>query len=287
MKKDNKINVEEIIKKSGNSFHSRVVNKLRDEGWSVLVSPHYSDNFTDKPREIDIIAEKKFDVSDFIYDWLGTLNIRLVIECKYINNDIVFWFEGKNISRAVERIMRDTGMENPSRNIGIQKHHYYADTPVAKLSTSNKGSNEDNEVISKAINQVLNATIYYRNHSNLKIVETKDGYIDRVIKRVPYPLIVVNSFDNFHSTSMSGDGKAKPITVPFALEVNYAYTDKDRNSFNEYFLIDVVSFDKLSDFLTEKIEKMDVSTILEKIIWDKRMETSRQQNRGLGNNLSM
>ena len=85
--KENKIlnPVQKIIEKSGNSFHSRVVKLLRDEKWTVLVSPYYSDNFTDKPREIDVIAERNLDVSDFIRDWLGTLNVRLFIECKYTN----------------------------------------------------------------------------------------------------------------------------------------------------------------------------------------------------------
>ncbi len=31
---------EEIIERSGNSFHSKVVKKLRECGWNVLVSHH-------------------------------------------------------------------------------------------------------------------------------------------------------------------------------------------------------------------------------------------------------
>ena len=49
--------VKDIINKSGNGFHARVVKLLRNDNWTVLVSPYYSDNFTDKPREIDVIAE--------------------------------------------------------------------------------------------------------------------------------------------------------------------------------------------------------------------------------------
>ncbi len=273
-------NVEEIIEKSGNSFHSRVVNRLRELGWSVLVSPHYSDNFTDKPRELDIIAEKKFDVHEFVHDWLGTLNVHLFIECKYIPEDIVFWFEKKDIPRATQRIMRDTGMKDPRENTEITKHHYYADTPVAKLWASNSKKSEDNELINKAMNQVLNGTIYYRNRGDLKIVPpSKQGYIDRVLKRVPYPLIVVNSFEKLHATQMDSDDKSsEPITEPFTLEVNYTYTDKDRNSVNEYFLIDVVSLDKLPEYLDATIEKLDVAVLAEKIRWDKRIQP-RQQNR--------
>lgn len=284
MKEQSKSTIQEIIEKSGNSFHSRVVNKLRELEWGVLVSPHYSDSFTDKPREIDIIAEKKFDVHEFIHDWLGTVNIRLFIECKYIPDDIVFWFEKKDIERATQRIMRDTGMEDPRRNTEITKHHYYTDVPVAKLWASNSKKGEDNEIINKAINQVLNGTIYYRQRGDLRIAPSKNGYIDRVLRRVSYPILVVNSFDNFHSTPMNGNGENQPITEPFVLEVNYAYTDKDRNSVNEYFLIDVVSLDKLPEFLASTIEGIDVALLSEKLRWDKRIsgrESRSQNSRGI------
>lgn len=283
MKGEKKTMIEEIIQKSGNSFHSRVVNKLREEDWGILVSPHYNDNFTDKPREIDIIAEKKFNINDFMYGWLGTVNTLLFIECKYINNETVFWFEKKDIKRATERIMQDTGLEDSNRNVGIQKHHYHSNSPIAKLFASGSGKSEDNEVINKAINQVLNATVYYRHRGDLKIATTERGHVERSLKRVPYPLIVVNSFNNFHATEMNGDGTAKPITEPFQIEVNYAYMDKERNGHNEYFLIDVVSLNKLSEFLTSTVEKLDVATISEKLIWDKRIQPQQQRNRGLDN----
>lgn len=277
MSADKKTNVQEIIERSGNTFHSRVVNKLRELEWGVLVSPHYSDNFTDKPREIDIVAEKKFDVNEFIHDWLGTVNVRLFIECKYIPEDIVFWFEGKDMERATKRIMRDTGLDDPRRNTEITKHHYYANTPVAKLWASNSKKGEDNEIINKAINQVLNGAIYYRNSGDLKIAPNKKGYVERVLKRVPYPLIAVNSFEKFHATQMNGDGSTTPITEPFTIEINYAYTDKDRNGVNEYFLIDVISLDKLPEYLASAIEGADVETLSEKLRWDRRIQ-SRQEN---------
>ncbi len=282
MSKEKKATIQEIIEQSGNSFHSRVVNKLRELEWSVLVSPHYSDNFTDKPRELDIIAEKKFDVHEFIHEWLGTINVRLFVECKYISEDIVFWFERKDMERATKRIMRDTGMDDPRQNTEITKHHYYTNTPVAKLWASGSKKSEDNEVINKAINQVLNGAIYYRNSGDLKIVPSKHGYIDRVLKRVPYPIIVVNSFEKLHATQMNGDGTSVPITEPFTIEINYAYTDKDRNGVNEYFLIDVVSLDKLPEFLDLAIEKGDVSALAEKLRWDKRTQP-RQQDEGIDN----
>ena len=281
-KKTPKTVAQEIIERSGNSFHSRVANKLREEGWGVLVSPHYSDNFSDKPREIDIIAEKKFEVREIFNEWVGMISVLLFVECKYIKGDTVFWFEGKDKQRATQRIMQDTGMEDPQRDGNIRGHHYFADVPVAKLFASDKSRTEENEAINKAINQVLNGTIYYRHRGDLQILPARSGYVDKVIKRVSYPLIVVNSFDNFHSTAMNGNGETQQITEPFPLEINYTYTDKDRNGHNEYFLIDVVSFDKLPEFLTTSIEKADVAALSEKIRWDERMRPQRQNNHNRG-----
>jgi hypothetical protein len=280
---ENKSNIQEILEKSGNVFHSRVVKLLRDEKWTVFVSPYYSDNFTDKPREIDIVAERKFDVNDFASDWLGTLDIRLFIECKYITMDTVFWFDNKDKDQAIERIMSDTGMDNPNQNINIQEHHYFSDVPVAKLFSSEKGRSEDNELMNKAINQNLNALVYYRNRTDL--ILKNSNIHNQVLRRVPYPIIAVNSFEHFFHTSMSDDtGKVESITEPFQLEVNYAYIDKDRSSRNEYFLIDVVSFDKLSGFLS-MLEKTDIKIIRENIRWEKRQERVEKQNRGkFGNN---
>jgi len=269
--------VDKIMEKSGNGFHTRVVKLFREQKWTVLVSPYYSDNFTDKPREIDIITERKFDVKNSISNWLGTLNIRLFIECKYITGNTVFWFDNKDKNRATERIMTDTGMGHPNDNINIKELHYFADVPVAKLFSSEKNRNEDNEWMSKAINQNLNALIYYRNRTDI-ILEDPYNH-SQVLRRVPYPVIVVNSFENFFRTSIADDTeKVEPITEPFQLEVNYAYIDKDRGGHNEYFLIDVVSIDKLPEFLS-MLEKTDIKAIKEKLFFEK-----RQNPKGPGNN---
>lgn len=269
---------EQIIEKSGHSFHSQVVNRLRELGWFVLVSPYYSDNFTDKPREIDIIAERKFEANDFIHGWLGTVNVRLFIECKYINGDTVFWFDSKEQPRAIERIMKDTGMKDPREDAGMQNHHYFLDVPVAKLFSTEKSRTEDSEFISKAISQNLNSLIYYRNKGDLMPKDKK--LRDQVLQRVSYPIIVCSTLDKFSRTDMSDETRAvAPITEPFQLEVNYAYMDGDKNGKNEYFLIDVVDLEKLPELLT-LIETTDISAIKEKLAWDKRTAPQPRQSAG-------
>src|SRR3989344_4994108 len=253
MVKKKKTAIEKIMEKSGNGFHARVVNLLRAQKWPTLVSPYYSDNFTDKPREIDIIAVRDFDENDS--------------------------------ARATERIMTDTGMDHPSDNINIQELHYFTNVPVAKLFSSEKSRSDDNELMNKAINQNLNALVYYRNRANL--MPNDPNYRNQVLRRLSYPIIVVNSYEYFYSTSMADDtGKVEPITDSFQLEANYAYVDKERTGRNEYFLIDVVSIDKLPEFLA-MLEKTDVKAVSGKISWEERhKKVVRQNRRGLGNDSS-
>src|SRR5678816_2986466 len=132
MTPEKKAEIQETIRKSGNNFHSEVVKQLRADKWTVLVSPYYSDNFSDKPREIDIIAEKDFSVIDqFRITRYGAVKTRLFIECKYILGDTVFWFDAKDKTRAIERIMSDSGLDHPDNNEGMKSHHYYSDDAVA------------------------------------------------------------------------------------------------------------------------------------------------------------
>ena len=267
--------VEEILEKSGNSFHARVVNLLREQKWTALVSPYYSDNFTDKPREIDIITEKVFDVNEFVRQWLGTVNVRLSIECKYVVGDIVFWFDNKDSVRARDRVMTDTGISD-EHNLVVQGYHYLDAVPVAKLFSSERGR-EDNEWMSKAINQNLNALVYYRGKKDL--IPPNPHLRNQVLRHISYPIIVVNSFDTFYQMDMTNpDAVVEKITEPFQLEVNYAYIDDKKNSQNEYFLIDVVSIDTLQTFLST-LEKRDIETLMAKLRWDAIMNNKDNQSR--------
>jgi hypothetical protein len=182
--------------------------------------------------------------------------------------------------------MTDTGMDHPHNNLNIQEHHHFSDVPVAKLFSSEKSRSEDNELMNKAINQNLNALVYYRQRADL-FPEDPDTR-NQVLRRVSYPIIVVSSFENLFRTNMSDStGSVEPITEPFQLEVNYAYIDKDRNGHNEYFLIDVVSIDALPEFLA-MLEKKDITAIKGKLSWDERTKrTERQVHGGVRHNPGM
>lgn len=243
--------VKAIIERSGNTFHCKVLKYLQEKGWTVLISPYYNDNVSGKPREIDLIAEKAFEVKDNMWGKvIGTVNVKLFVECKYISQKTVFWFHTKDTQKAEELVVRTT----PARadNIYTKEHHYLNEIDrVAKLFADERKKSSDNEVFYKALNQSLNAMVYYRNKKS--IIKLPKGRKSRILKTVNYPVIVCNSFDNLFRVEIDKDTEPSNITENFQLEVNYAYMTLNGSNKNEYFLIDILNFDFFDSFL-EKIE---------------------------------
>ena len=140
-----------IIKESGNSFHCKVCNYLKEKGWHTQVSPYYMDNSSNKPREIDLVAEKSWRYSDNFNNKAGTINFKLFIECKYIPQKIVFWFSEKDILSTKDWVTSNTPLRK--NNMFTDQHHYLAtNRKVAKLFASKNKSGIENEVIYKALN---------------------------------------------------------------------------------------------------------------------------------------
>ncbi len=236
-----------IISESGNSFHCRVTNYLQKQEWHTLVSPYYMDSATNKPREIDLIAEKSWLYDNRFEKKYGTINIKLFIECKYIPQTNVFWFSDKDMVSTREWVLSNTPL--CERNTFTDQHHYISTNPkVAKLFASKNKPNIENEVIYKALNQSLNAMVYLR-HGGSVIPEVPNRN-NNILATVEIPVILCNSFEKFHRVDMEDSSNPQVINENFQLEVNYAYMDQHRNHQNEYFLIDIVNFNKMGEFLS-------------------------------------
>jgi hypothetical protein len=246
-----KTKVDELIERSGNTFHYQVVNFLRERSWTVLVSPYYSDYISDKSKEIDIIAEKQYEVAKPGRDKkLGILKVTLFIECKYINSEIVLWFDEKDLTRARNKVIRTTPLKEG--NIFTEKHHYLAAPKVAKLFTPNA---KNDDVFYKALNQTLNAMIYHRSEGLASIFPS----ISKIMYALSYPLILCNEFAHLYRVD-AGQSTYGNVDQNFQLEVNYAYLSNERKSQSDYFLIDVIDFNKFDDFLNGLL-KTDLEAI--------------------------
>ena len=238
--------IEAIVNESGNSFHCRVANYLRDKGWYTLVSPYYMDSATSKPREVDLIAEKNWFCTGRFEGKSGNVITKLFVECKYISQPNVFWFSDKDFASAKQWVVTNTPLRGD--DVFAAKHHYLATNhKVAKLFASKNRPNTENEPIYRALNQSLNAMVYMRWRGSIYPEFREQGM--PVLATVEMPVILCNSFDDFYRVEMEDQSEPKPIDGNFQLEVNYAYLDDQKNNRTEYFLIDIVDFNKLDDFL--------------------------------------
>lgn len=234
-----------IVAASGNNFHSKVVKFLKETEWDVLVSPYFVDPSTDKPREVDLIAEKLYFVSGrWGNETAGYIRVRLHVECKYIAQTTVFWFGQADIKKARAWVAARTPLRE--NNVLMNEHHHLKNqTDVAKLFASEKTKDVEAEQIFKAVNQCLNGLVINRgtgfqlDRRHLKCLAT-----------VEYPVIACSSFEKFYRTKMDDEDVADRIDRNFQLEVNYAYVQKGAQHIREYFLIDIVEFGKLEQFLT-------------------------------------
>jgi len=250
--------VRKLIEESGNNFHFMVVDFLRENGWTTLVSPYYNDYLSDKAKEIDIVTEKIFYTKNVFGADTGYIKVRFFIECKYIKNDIVFWFDNKDKEKSFELVVHSTPLKE--NNTYTERHHYLINNPVAKLFSSN--SNKD-DIIYKALTQSIHSMIYFRNNNfpiHQKTYLKKSCIIN-------YPIILCNSFDNFYRVDKGAKEGYSAIDSSFQLEVNYAYLDKDKNNRNEYFIIDIVDFRKFGKFISE-LEASDVYAVKEIVGFD-------------------
>jgi hypothetical protein len=245
--KETTVRANELIAKSGNTFHYQVVNFLRERDWSVLVSPYYSDYISDKSKEIDIVAERQFEFPKRGSAKKVQIDVKLFIECKYINSEIVLWFDDKDKMRARTKIVRDTPLKED--NSYTEKHHYLTDSKVAKLFTPN--ANKD-DVFYKALNQVLSAMIF---HSG----EGLGSIFPSISPTLNYPLILCNTFRHLYRVDAEQTTYSK-VDQDFQLEVNYAYLTKNRESRSQYFLIDVINFNMFDNFLNGPM-RTDVETV--------------------------
>jgi hypothetical protein len=246
-----------IIKNSGNSFHLQVVDFLRANDWTVQISPYYTDNLTDKPREIDILTEKIFPFPNAWSSGPFEIGCQCYVECKYISKPIVFWFDKKDRNQSLQFSREKFHL---GENNSLPERSRYADdtVTVAKLFAGGDGNAlPENDIIFKAINQVLGAYIPSR-RNGLKLLPSSQYRKTKPL--LVYPIIICNSFDKFFRVN-PGELK-EPVSMKdetsFFLEVNYAYKDKVDSEQRDYFLIDVVNFFKMDDFLNKSIYSGEV-----------------------------
>lgn len=237
--------ITELIRNSGNSFHAKVARWFADNGWHIVISPYYMDQTQSKAREIDIVAEKLWPLKDSFGREVGDIAVRLFIECKFVASDAVFWFADKDRESALDLVCA-SGPFRPG-NLYTEKHHYLSQSSrVAKLFSTSNTKAAENEPFYKALNQSLNAMTSMRGQALTIPSVRKSNLHPKAI--LEHPVVVCSSFDRIFAVDFYADSEPQPIQDNFQLEVTYAYIDRNVSQRNDYFLLDFVAFDKLTEF---------------------------------------
>jgi hypothetical protein len=93
--------------------------------------------YNKKSREIDIIAQKRWTVSNNFNDKHARLCIRLFIECKWIPRSVYLNFLPKDMNLAVElaennAVLHDSMLWTAASAEHPRIHHYFQGNEVAK-----------------------------------------------------------------------------------------------------------------------------------------------------------
>jgi len=248
----------EIVESSGNSFHSRVAQWLRDNDWHILISPYYMDQSQNKAREIDLIAERVVPLQGRFGKRTGDVVLRLYIECKFIASYSVFWFTEKDKDAAKDLVCRGGGFRRD--NIFTEDHHYISSCNTVAKVFSSKSKSEEQEPFYKALNQVLNAYVSMLSRPSI-IPALRDGDRGRRI-HLNFPVVICNDFSKLFRTNFFSSTEPEKISENFQLEVQYAYTDKSNASRDDYFLIDFVEYKQLDEFCKMIIRDGETSSRL-------------------------
>lgn len=238
--------VQELIEGSGNSFHAKVARWFTADGWSVAVSPYYLDQSQQKARELDLIAEKVWTIKGSFGDFLGEVAVRLFVECKFLPGHTVFWFTDKN-RVAVEEMICAPGVFRRDNSYTEKHHHLSASNRVAKLCVSENSRGQESEPFYKALNQTLNGLVSFRRHEPRAF--SADGPISGFRMSLDFPVVVCNSFSKVYAADFGGVAPVMQVQDNFQLEVEYAYVDVSGRSRDELFLLDIVEFDRLDNFV--------------------------------------
>jgi hypothetical protein len=248
---------EDIARNSGISFNCQVATWFRKAGWAVQLSPYYVDRSTDKSREIDMLVEKSMRIPAPYGGRPKFLHVRLYVECKYVDRNVVFWFDRPDEDRTL-KLLESTGVF-PPRNSYTREHRYVEKgTQVAKLFATEHSRGDSEEPIFRTINQVLTGFFHSRGRPQLVVDEPEGDVV-----RLHYPVVVCSSFSKFFKTTVTWQEQPAPLTDRFLLEVDYSYIVNNTGANKlEFCLIDFVAFDGLQGFVDRLAKEHEAALIL-------------------------
>ena len=235
------------IEKSGFELELKTSQILNKKGWYVKTNPIYFNKEIKQYSEIDVVATKK----NFIKNSFN----KIIIECKKQADDPWVFFKQNKTNRDVwtlNIVSKGEGrLYNGFGKKFYDKHYYYGKSLATYYMNPFKNPDKPNP-IHKAINQVVNALIFYFDQQSEVIGKSTK---ERII--FIYPIIVfkgmlfsakfidekLDIMEEKHIPLLVERETSNPALMP--------WTDtKSRIITSKPIIIDIVSIDYFEEFLS-------------------------------------
>jgi len=267
------------IEYSGHNLHIKTFQILKDN-WETDLSPHYCDDITNKPREIDIRAKKRVEVKDSGRATIYNFNINLFIECKRFNSEILFINFDANDKNIFEALLLDNPFDyitKPStkevKKEGLlkrgfeKKHHHLALNKISKFyivgKQGRKRGEDHNRDMMDAITEPIKSYIFFK---------------EQLTNSVSYLITVFDGIEGIYDVKAEDynpEMDLSKLTTKKRLffDINYSYKipeiykpqivkkdymeamlfGQEPNYHTQHFIIDFVRLDEFENYLKETI----------------------------------
>jgi len=254
MRKDFK----KIIEESGNNLHIDTVDLLERMQWDVDLSSYYYDDTANKPREIDIIAQKNVEVIDDPEKGvISQFKLFLFIECKYFKNEVAFWMRPNREGEAKEAMIIEAirSVDEWDKKLILEEeglfreHHYLREGFIGKLYDS-----KNEKPIFDALTQPIKSLTFFKER--------------RAEKGIYYPIVVYSGIEGIYAIKRKGADldKLEP-KKELIFGLNYSYRSVVDNKLKtNHFYIDFIHQGGLGDFV-EEIIRGESSELQKYLFW--------------------
>jgi hypothetical protein len=238
---------------SGHGFQYEVEDRLKTSSWETYPEQSYLDDVELKPREVDIVAIKPFRN----YNPRGN-QLALVIECKYLKNDIhCFVRPNPKDEKAyfVDGFSKEVLFRDKS------KFHYFRPDTVA-VSIEEKTGKKD---LLGGIWQSVKSLLYLRHKELLN----KKGMF--------FPVVVYRGSTKFIDQNGT---ETQNLLFYFKHEYKMPYTDNAPETRNIY--VDVIHENNLQTYLND-IYTPEMNYLMESIYFQEKISARRDNARIIRN----
>jgi len=253
-----------IIEESGNNLHIYTADLLENMGWDVDLSSYYYDDTASKPREIDIIAQRKVQVINSPEEkLLGEFKLFLFIECKYFKNELSFRMRRNREKESkeamiIEGIKSVDGWDKESllEEEGLfREHHYLKERFIGKLYDSFP---KEQEAVFNALTQPIKSLTFFKER--------------RLEKGMYYPMVVYSGIEGIYDIKREkADLDKLEPKKELIFGLNYSYRSVVDNKLKtNLFYIDFIHQERLGDFIEEVIRK-ESSELRQYLFWKSKM----------------